>query len=114
MLTQPLTSFIWTAEYSTYRYRLVLVGEVPLQLVPGVPVHPELMVDLLQGLSHLILAAFDGVHLSHQVVLWVVVHQIDAFPEIVVSRALFVIFCPGKRAARTACSTGLGQQNNAS
>ena len=66
----------------TYRYGLVLVGEVPLQLVPWVPVHPKLVVDLLQGLPHLVLAGFDGVHFSHQVVLRVVVHQVDPFPKL--------------------------------
>ena len=66
---------------STYGYCLVLVGKVPLQLVPGVPVHSQLMVNMLQCLPHLVLAGFDSVHLPHQVVLRVVVHQIDPLPE---------------------------------
>ena len=55
---------------------VVLVGQIPLYLVPGVPVDPKLVVDLLQGSLHLVLAALDVVHLPHQAVLNSVIHQI--------------------------------------
>ena len=39
---------------------VVLVGHVPLQLMPGVPVDPQLVVHLLQGPFHLVLAGLNG------------------------------------------------------
>lgn len=52
---------------------VILVGQVPLDLVPGVPVDPQLVVDLFQCPLHLVLAALDVVHLSHQAVLHTII-----------------------------------------
>ena len=54
-------------------YAVILVGQVTLDLVPGVPVDPQLVVNLLQRPLHLILAALDVVHLSHQAVLHTII-----------------------------------------
>ena len=54
-------------------YAVILVGQISLNLVPGVPVDAQLVVNLLQRPLHLVLAAFDVVHLSHQAVLHTII-----------------------------------------
>ena len=61
---------------------VVLVGQVPLYLVPSVPVDPKLVVDLLQRPLHLILAALDVINLPHQAVLHTVIDQIYSLPPL--------------------------------
>ena len=71
------------------------------------------MVDLFQGLPHLVLAGFDGVHLSHQVVFWVVIHQIDPFPEMGFPRFVCDLLraqVRGRLTARSAVNSSLGSK----
>ena len=59
-----------------------LVSQIPLNLMPGIPIDSQLMVDLLQSSLHLVLAWLDVVHLSHQAVLNSIIDQINAFPPL--------------------------------
>ena len=61
---------------------VILVGEVSLQLVPGISVDPQLVIDLLQGPLHLVLAGLYVVNFSHQRVLNAIIHHVDTLPTL--------------------------------
>ena len=69
---------------------VVLVGQVPLDLVPRVSVHSKLVVHLLQRPFHLVLARLDLVNLPHQRVLHSIVHHVDSLPPLPVVDAFRV------------------------
>ena len=56
--------------------------------MPGVPVGPQLVVDLFQGLPHPVLGGLDRVDLLHERVLGVVVNEVDPLPALPVVDAL--------------------------
>ena len=60
---------------------VVLVGEVPLQLVATVLVDPELVVDLLECPLHPGLTLPDLVHLPPQAPLHSIAHKVNLLPS---------------------------------
>ena len=62
-----------------------LVGKVSLYLVSCIPVHPQLVIHLLQGPLHFILAGLYVVHLSHEAIFHTIIDQINtlsSFPNL--------------------------------
>ena len=55
---------------------MILICQISLNLVSGIPINSKLMIDLLQSPLHFVLTRLDVIHLPHQTVLHTIIDKI--------------------------------------